>query len=57
MLMCGNGSANDAVLLRGRQALEMIRDAQSLANELISKSSMSATAGKNLYGLPALPFG
>ena len=50
-------SANDVVLLRGKQALEMIRDAQSLVNELISKSSMNAAAGEimnALYDITAL---
>lgn len=47
-------SANDPVVLRGKQALDMIRDAQSLANTLISNSSLSPPQAWETYWLPVL---
>lgn len=41
-------SVNDAVVIRGRYALDMIRDAQSMANDLIAASTMSVPAGESL---------
>lgn len=44
----------DPVVARGRQALDMIRDAQSLANELIRKSTLPPIRAWEHYWLPVL---
>lgn len=47
-------SQNDPVAIRGRQALDMIRESQSLANDLIQKSDLPAARAWETYWLPVL---